>query len=81
VPIFGYGIAKINTPKSLEAGYVQSAVSAVVKTQYPNFNINKHEINEIPAFLIWIKEQLEFIISIEPENLNTKGTHLNNFIN
>lgn len=66
-----YGIVKRELPILQKGSKFQEMILAVLNCQFENVNIDNVSGNDLMAFLLWIKQQLEFIYSIELKYLST----------
>lgn len=65
-----FGLIKKDLPALQKKGDIIAVVNLVMKFQYANFDAENQTGNEIMSFLLWIKEQQEFINHIEQTNLH-----------
>lgn len=78
-----FGLIKIDIPELLRKGKAEDIVIKILKHQYSDFELNYTQ-GEIIAFVLWVKNQIEFINKIEnaylhsePEpELISSGVHL-----
>ncbi len=66
-----YGLIKRELKLLQKQEKFYEMIEAVLKFQYPNLNLSKASGNEQMAFLLWIREQLEFINAIELNYLSS----------
>ncbi len=66
-----YAIVKKELPALQNKEMITETVELIMKHQFPEFNIEEASGNEIMSFLLWIKEQQEFIKNIEEANLQS----------
>lgn len=67
-----YAMVKKELPALQNKEMITETVELIMKHQFPEFNIENVSGNEIMSFLLWIKEQQEFIRMIEEQNLQTE---------
>lgn len=67
-----YGLVKIEIPQLLSSEKIEEAINAIIKIQSKDFNIENSNPNEVTAFILWIKEQMEFIANIEKQHLSSE---------
>lgn len=67
-----YGLVKIEIPALLSAGKLNECTDLILKNQYPKFEIKNHLQNDILSFVLWIREQLEFIFNLENAYLHSE---------
>lgn len=67
-----YGLVKIEIPNLIKDNDFQGCIYAVLSAQFPQVDIETAEANELMAFILWIKEQLEFINHLENKYLHTE---------
>lgn len=66
-----YGIVKKDLPELLKQGDILKVVDLVMRVNNAGFNAEDYQENEIIPFILYIKEQMEFIQKIELENLQS----------
>lgn len=67
-----YGLIKKDLPNLQKKELVKETIELVMKSQHPMFDIDKVSEVELVSFLLWIKEQQEFIKNIEEQKLQTE---------
>lgn len=67
-----YGVIKKDLPLYQQKELVFETVELILGCQYEKLNLSKASGNEILQFLIWIKEQQEFIMNREAEHLTSE---------
>lgn len=67
-----YGIVKKDLPNYQKQGLVLETIELILNFQFNDFKIGKASGNEIACFLLWIKDQQEFIRNIELHNLQSE---------
>ena len=68
-----YGLVKIDLPALQRSESDSEAIiNLIMKLQFPEFDIESASGNEIVSFSLWIKEQQEFIYSIEEKYLSSE---------
>ena len=50
---------------------IGESIELIMQNQFPDFEIKKTSGNDVIGFLLWIKEQQEFIKNIEEANLQS----------
>lgn len=66
-----YGIVKKDLPLLQKQGRDQEAIELLLECQFEKVDISKVSGNEYLCFLLWVKEQREFINNIEMNNLSS----------
>lgn len=66
-----FGLVKIEIPELLNRGKTEDVVIKILKHQYSDFEL-KHTQGEIIAFVLWVKNQIEFINKIENAYLHSE---------
>ncbi|PIF44311.1 hypothetical protein CLU96_1254 [Chryseobacterium sp. 52] len=64
-----YGVIKIELPKIQSKGLIIEQVNAILASQYENVDLKNVIGNDVISFLIWIKQQQEFIYEVESNHL------------
>lgn len=67
-----YGVVKKDLPILQKQDLVQESIELILNCQFENVNFSLVSGNEIICFLLWIKEQQEFINMIEQNNLSSE---------
>lgn len=66
-----YGLIKKDLPGLQKMELILETIELIMQNQFPEFDIKKADGNEVISFLLWIKEQQEFIKNIEEQNLQS----------
>ncbi len=66
-----YGLVRKDLPNYHKQELLEESIELIMKAQFDDFDINKASGNEIVSFLLWIKEQIEFIKTVEENNLQS----------
>lgn len=66
-----YGVVKKDLPLLQKQGLDQEAIELLLECQFEKVDLSKVSGNEFISFLLWIKEQREFINTIERNNLSS----------
>ena len=69
-----YGLVKIDLPnmQMQKEPDALGIVELIMKGQYPDFDINQATGNEVISFMLWIKNEQEFISKLEEANLSSE---------
>lgn len=65
-----FGLIKKDLPALQKKGDIIAVVNLVMQFQYTNFDAENESGNDIISFLLWIRDQQEFINHIEQTNLH-----------
>lgn len=65
-----FGVVKVQLPELLKQD-PEKAIKCILECQYNNVDISKATANETASFILWIKEQVDFINTKEAENLQS----------
>ena len=66
-----YGLIKKDLPAYQKQELIGESIELIMQNQFPDFEIKKASGNDVIGFLLWIKEQQEFIKNIEEANLQS----------
>lgn len=66
-----YGVVKKDLPLLQKQGRDQEAIELLLECQFEKVDISQVSGNEYLCFLLWVKEQREFINNIEMNNLSS----------
>lgn len=66
-----YGLVRKDIPNLIKEDKIADAVLEVLKIQHDDFNFNNVTGNQIISFVLWILKELEFLGTIEKNNLST----------
>lgn len=66
-----YGLIKKDLPAYQKQELIGESIELIMQNQFPDFEIKKTSGNDVIGFLLWIKEQQEFIKNIEEANLQS----------
>lgn len=66
-----YGLIKIDLPALQKKQDMEGMVSLIMKAQFPEFSVADVSGNQIVSFLLWIRDQQEFISQIEQNYLQS----------
>ena len=67
-----YGIVKKDLPAYQKRELISESVELIMQIQFPEFKIQNENANDVISFILWIKEQQEFLNEIEKINLHTE---------
>ena len=66
-----YGVVKIDLPNAQKSDDVKDIINVILQSQFEDFEAEKQSGNDLMYFLLWIKEQQEFIYNVEEQNLKS----------
>lgn len=64
-----YGVVKVEVPSLLNANKPEEVIKTVLSCQFDQVNLSNVTGNNCIQFILWIKEQLQFISIKEEQNL------------
>lgn len=64
-----YGLVKKDLPALMKQNDLEGTINAVMSSQFKDFKISKCQTTEVIGFILWIKEQMNFIDTIEAKFL------------
>lgn len=67
-----YGLVKIDIPHFIKENDFENCIKEILLSQYDEVDLSSVEANEVIAFILWVREQLEFIYHIETTYLHTE---------
>lgn len=66
-----YGVVKKDLPILQKQDLIQDSIELILNCQFDNVDLSNVTGNEFLQFLLWIKDQQEFINNIEKNNLSS----------